>query len=93
MINYYKFTYNKMNIEAQSEQNREQKDSFEKRILRIQHELIFESCGEDERKQIEWIEKNSKHFRQIVEKHPELVKKYPQTKNKLEALLYGETIH
>jgi hypothetical protein len=79
-----------MNIESQREQT---KGSSEKLILGIQRELIFESCGKDRRKQAEWIEKNSERFRQIVEQYPELIWEYPQTKNKLETFLYGETIH
>jgi hypothetical protein len=77
-----------MNIESQKEQN-----SSEKLILGIQRELIFESCGKDRRKQTEWIKENSERFRQIVEQRPELVWEYPQTKNEIEKLLYGKTIH
>jgi hypothetical protein len=83
-----------MNIEAQSKHDPiSEHDLINKSILVIQRELIFESCGKDRKRQAEWIEKNSEHFRQIVELHPELVWEYPQTKNDLEALLYGETIH
>ena len=70
-----------------------ERNSFEGWEISLQRELILES-GIDK---IEWIEKYSPKYREIIESHPQFIEEYKTDKSELKEqiknLLYEETIH